>query len=66
MAHDLHQYGDPMRVLERKQEYEARKIKGCLGCQHYKAIVFNGEKLHSCVVKRWIVQNCNQYQKLTK
>lgn len=63
MAFDSYQYGDPVRVLERKQEHEARKIKGCLGCEHHKVIVFNGENLHSCAIKRWIVQNCQQYQK---
>lgn len=65
MTLDSYMYGDPQFVLERKQELEARKIKGCAGCKHHKTMDFQGETLHRCDVKPrgFGTPNCNQYKK---
>ena len=51
MAHDSWLYGDPERVLIRKQEEEARRHKSCGQCVHraeipleHKTVVFCSKK----------------------
>lgn len=45
-------YGDPERVLERKQEAELRKAKACGDCIHKRSMEFKGEVAHFCSFKR--------------
>lgn len=50
MTLDAHLYGDPMLILERKQEAQARKVKQCGGCIYSTSAVFKGEP--SCT-RKW-------------
>lgn len=63
MILDAWQYGNPEFVLERKQELEARKIKGCTGCKHDIKLELETETLHRCAIKPkgWGTANCQQY-----
>ena len=63
MALDSYMYSNPEFVLQRKQELEARKIKGCTGCKHHKTMDFRGDLLHRCDIKPrgFGTANCQQY-----
>ena len=52
MAFDSYLYGDPERVLIRKQEAELKKAKACGDCVHRRTIEFKGETLNHCEYKR--------------
>lgn len=68
MTLEAWQFGNPEYVLERKQELEARKIKGCTGCKHHKTMDYQGETLRRCDIKPrgFGTPNCQQYAKSTK
>jgi len=52
MIYDSWQYGDPMRILEQKQEAEARKFRSCGDCEHHQVMAFGRDAIHSCDCKR--------------
>ena len=59
-------YGDPEKVLERKQEEAARKHKECGDCIHKQSLEFRGEIGHFCEFKRHVygVKRCDLYETL--
>jgi len=61
MTLDAHLYGDPMLILERKQQAQARKDAQCGGCIHATSSVFKGQP--SCT-KKWHTYGyrCKFYQ----
>ena len=48
MAHDSWLYGDPEKVLIRKQEEEARRHKSCGQCVHRQVLELEGRTLFNC------------------
>lgn len=42
MALDSYMYGDPEKVLIRKQEAELKKAKACGDCIHRRSLEFKG------------------------
>ena len=63
MALDSYMYGDPEKVLIRKQEIEAKKAKACGECIHKRSVEFRGEVGHFCEFKRHVYgKRCELYQ----
>ena len=65
MTLNSNQYGDPMLVLEKKQEAQARKLKNCGDCVNKQTFVFGCEKVQSCKIKNnRFGTRCNSYEKI--
>ena len=54
MAFDSYLYGDPEKVLIRKQEKAAKEARACGDCIHKKSVEFRGEIGHFCEFKRHV------------
>lgn len=56
MAFDANQYGDPMLVLQAKQDREANRTAAmervCSGCIHKRVLFVGEEKVKTCALKR--------------
>lgn len=52
MALETWQYGDPEKVLMRKQEIALSKARACGQCVHKVSIEWNGEMHYGCEFKR--------------
>ena len=53
-------FGDPERVLERKQEIAIRNERACGGCIHARSEEFKGEVVKFCRFKRWVYGDGNR------
>lgn len=63
-VYDAHMYGDPMLILERKEQAALRKVQQCGDCIHVK-MIFKGEP--RCTVKwQTFGFRCSQYTKAEK
>lgn len=63
MTIDAHLYGDPARILERKQEAALRKQKACTGCVHRRRYEIGSEIVIACAIKRTAAKRiCDLYQ----
>lgn len=63
MALDSYIYGDPERVLMRKQEAELKKAKACGDCIHRRTLEFKGEVFNHCEYKRHVYgKRCDLYE----
>jgi hypothetical protein len=47
-------FGDPAKVLQRKQEIGIRNERACGGCIHKMSVEFRGEVGHFCEYKRHV------------
>ncbi len=56
MTLDANQYGDPMLVLQAKQDREANRTAAmervCMGCIHKRVLFVGEEKVKTCALKR--------------
>lgn len=60
---DSWMYGDPERILERKQETELRKVKACGDCIHKRGVEFRGEMGYFCAFKKHVYgRRCELYE----
>jgi len=52
MTLDAHLWGDPARILERKQQRHLKKLQFCAGCVNRRTIEFQGVVVQACTIKR--------------
>lgn len=52
MTLEAWEWGDPARIIERKQQRAANQERVCKGCVHKRAIESKGEMTHACALKR--------------
>lgn len=63
MAFDSWMYGDPEKVLMRKQEIEAAKARACGNFTHRRSMEFKGEVGNFCEFKRHTYgKRCDLYE----
>lgn len=62
MTMDAWMYGDPEKVLIRKQEEEARRHRACGQCVHKQVIPLEGKTLFDCSKGRDYGWRCKSYR----
>lgn len=62
MALDRDMYGDPMLVLERKQERALRAHEACGDCKYHQTLELRNETLHSCTLRRRYGWRCISFE----
>jgi len=63
MTLDAYLYGDPARILERKQQTALKKQQACTGCIHRIRYEIGGEIVVVCVIKRTAAKRkCELYE----
>ena len=62
MAIDAWMYGDPEKVLIRKQEEEARRHRACGQCVHKQVLALEGKTLYDCSKGRDYGWRCKSYR----
>ena len=66
MALDSYMYGNPERVLERRQEEEARRHRACGQCVHKQVLELDGKTLYACSKGReYGTQKCKLFRIFT-